>query len=155
MNNLWILGAGEYGHVAKEVAAAMGVYGEIFFLDDGSPLAKGKLELVDTIDEDVFVAMGNADLRKMWYKRVKKPAMLIHPTAVVMPSAQIEKGCILEPGVVVCSNAFVETGCILMSNCVIGHNARVEEFCQIKYGAIVTERAVVARGSKVDCNAVV
>lgn len=43
-NNLLILGAGQYGDVAKEMAEAMGCFGKIDFLDDNNELVIGKME---------------------------------------------------------------------------------------------------------------
>ena len=43
MKNLLILGAGQYGQVAREIAEAMGLFEHISFLDDNSSAAIGKL----------------------------------------------------------------------------------------------------------------
>ena len=43
MQNLLILGAGQYGMVAKEIAESMRKYDHIDFLDDNNPIAVGKL----------------------------------------------------------------------------------------------------------------
>lgn len=60
MKKLLILGAGQYGFVAKEVAEAMGCYSHIDFLDDYSDIAVGKLNDIDTIEYDeAFIAIGN------------------------------------------------------------------------------------------------
>lgn len=40
---LLILGAGQYGMVAKEVAESMNCFDKIDFLDDKNPIAVGKL----------------------------------------------------------------------------------------------------------------
>ncbi len=42
MSTLVILGAGQYGLVAKEIAESLGVYDKILFLDDNNPKAEGK-----------------------------------------------------------------------------------------------------------------
>ncbi len=47
MNRLLILGAGQYGFVAREVAEAMGCFTSIDFLDDHSDIAIGKLDDVE------------------------------------------------------------------------------------------------------------
>ena len=41
-NNLLVIGAGQYGMVAKEIAESMGKFGRIDFLDDHNPVAVGK-----------------------------------------------------------------------------------------------------------------
>lgn len=43
-NNLLILGAGEFGHVVKEIAEDIGIFDKIDFLDDFNPLAIGRFD---------------------------------------------------------------------------------------------------------------
>ena len=43
MNNLLIIGAGQYGAMIKESARALNEYDKIDFLDDNSVLAIGKI----------------------------------------------------------------------------------------------------------------
>ena len=43
MNNLLILGAGQFGLMVKEIAESMGCFDKIDFLDDNNEIAVGKL----------------------------------------------------------------------------------------------------------------
>ncbi len=152
---LLICGAGQFGLVAKEVADAMGCFSEILFLDDNSELAVGKISEIENVKYDVgFVAIGNPDIRKLLSHKLKSMATLIHPKAIIMSSAKIGSGSIIEAGAVVCSNAEIGNGNIIMSNAVVGHDAKVGDFCQLKYNCAVHERAVVQNCTKVECNAV-
>ena len=153
---LIILGAGQYGMVAKETAEAMGTFDFIDFLDDNSNLAIGKIEDLEHIEFDAaFVAIGNPDVREKLTKQIgDKAAILIHTSATVMPTAQIGKGSIIEAEAVVCSNVVVGEASIIMSNAVIGHDASVGKCCQIKYNSSISEQSVVPDKVKVDCNTV-
>ncbi len=153
MKTLLILGAGQYGMVAKEVAEAMGGFDKVLFLDDNNPIAVGKLCELEQQKYDVaFVAIGNPIVRKQLLERVSEKTTLIHPAATVMPSAKIGEGSIIEAGAVICSNASIGTGTIVMSNAVVGHDAKVGSYCQLKYNCSIPERSVIPDMTKVECN---
>ena len=154
--NLLILGAGQYGRVARETAAWMGCFGKIEFLDDQSPLAVGKLMDYDFLAKDydsAFVAMGDPRLRRYWLEQLEQKGydlpVLIHPRAYVSDSAVLGKGTIAEPMAVVNPEAVIGMGVLLCAGCVVNHNARVSAFCQIDCSAVVESNAVVPEGTKV------
>ena len=66
MKNLLIIGAGQYGMVAKEIAESMKCFEKIDFVDDVYPSAVGKIcdinKLIHEYDSAV-VAIGNTELR--------------------------------------------------------------------------------------------
>ncbi len=153
MKTLVVLGAGQYGIVAKETAIATGKYEKIVFLDDNSDIAVGKMADIDKIEYDhAFIAIGNTCVRARLLKEINNLTTLIHPKATVMPSAELGVNCIVEAGAVVCSGAVVKDGCIVMSNAVVGHNAVVESCCQLKYNSTVCDGARVAENTKLECN---
>ncbi len=152
---LLIIGAGQYGLVAKEIAEAMKCFRKILFLDDHCEFAVGKLNEIDRVEYDAaVVAIGDPIIRKQWLIQVKNPISLIHPNANVMPSASIGEGAVIEAGAVVCSGASVGQGTFVMANAVVGHNATVGDFCQLKYNCSIPERNVVPNQTVVDCNAI-
>ncbi len=155
MNRLLILGAGQYGFVAREVAEAMGCFTSIEFLDDHSEVAIGELADIEKIEYDAaFIAIGNPVVRTQWLQRISKLATLIHPRAVVSSSAVIGEGCIIEAGAVVSTDVKIGKGTIVMANAVVGHNATVGDCCQLKYNCTIPENCVVPDQTKVDCNVV-
>ena len=155
MGRLLILGAGQYGLVAKEVAEAMNCFSQIDFLDDHSEVAIGKLNDIENIEYDAaFVAIGNPAVRSQYLDRIEKTATLIHPRACVSLSAKIGEGCIVEAGAVICSDAKVGKGTIVMANAVVGHNATVGDYCQLKYNCTIPEMANVTSSQIVACNSV-
>lgn len=155
IQNLLILGAGQYGCVAREIAQAMGCFACIDFLDDNHPAA-GKLADYERLTADygsAVVAMGNPALRLHWIERLESAGyeipILVHPMAYVSPSAVLAPGTIVEPMAVVQANAVVKTGGLLCAGCVVNHNAVVEAGCQIDCSAVVAANAVVPAGTKV------
>ncbi len=149
--SLLILGAGQYGQVTREVALAQGGFARIDFLDDYNSTAIGKLADFDKFGHDcAVVALGNPHEREFWVERIQQSntltmPSLIHPKAVVMPSAHIGSGSIIEAGAVICSNSRIGTACIIQANAVIGHDATVSDFCKISYNATVFERFTTKR----------
>lgn len=159
--SLLILGAGQYGQLVRDVAVDMGIYSQIAFLDDHAPGAVGKLEDCAAFAgeyTDAFVAMGNSQLRLAYLDKLEAAGftlpVLRHPGAVVLPSAQVEKGTVLEPMVVVSANAWVEKGCILSAGAVVNHNSHIGQGCHIDCGAVVPAGGMVAAGTKVCCGQV-
>lgn len=155
MERLLILGAGQYGFVAREIAEAMGCFDKIEFLDDHSEIAIGELRDIENIEYDAaFVAIGNPEIRSQYLNRIENVVTLIHPTAFVSPAACIGEGCIFEAGVVISSDVRIGNGTIVMANAVIGHNATVGDCCQLKYNCTIPENCVVPDKTKVNCNVV-
>ena len=155
MKRLLILGAGQYGYVAKETAEAMCIYESIEFLDDCSEKAIGKLSDIDQVEYDeAFIAIGNPQVREEWMPRVKKLATLIHPKSILSPSAVIGNGCIIEAGAVIMTDVRIGDCCIIMANSVVGHNAKVGNYCKLKYNCTIAENSVVPDKSNVLFNEV-
>ena len=154
--SLLILGAGQYGGMALEVAISMDRFDKIAFLDDNSPLAIGKMTEYEGFAQEyanAFVAMGNPQLRKQWLDRLELAGydlpVLIHPKAYVSPSAVLGKATIVEAMAVVNTEAVVEIGGLLCAGCVVNHNAHVLPVCQIDCNAVVASNATVPEGTKV------
>ena len=168
--NLLILGAGQYGVMAKEIAEAMGAFDRIAFLDDSfakDPAAAAEHSVVGTT-RDIekfaaefrygFVAIGNPELRSKLTEQLRynciTPAILVHPAAYVSPSAQLQKGCCIEPNATVQAGAVVATASFVSSGAVVRHNAFIGEFCHVDCNAVVESLAIVPAGTKIPCNSV-
>lgn len=159
--NLLILGAGQYGMVAKEVAETMDCFEKIDFLDDQSELAIGKLDDYERFAAEyslAFVAIGNSELRMMLINQLEEAlytvAILVHSRAYVSPSAQLQKGCIVEPMAVIHTGAVLAIGVIVSAGAVVGHNSFVGDGCHIDCGAVVASNTVIPAGTKVACGSV-
>lgn len=162
MKNLLLLGAGQYGKVAKEIAEAMGQFDRIAFLDDNSSAAIGKLSdfYKCTNDFDSAVAaIGNAETRLKLIEQLIGAGydvpVLIHPRAYVAPSAEIGRGSFIEPMAVVHTEVAIGVGCIISAGTIINHNAVVGEGCHLNCGTIVGARANVPSCTKTDYGQIV
>ena len=149
--SLLIIGASTYGVVASEIAAVMGCFEKIDFVDDERKTTPNGIDTVGTtrdIDElaiqysNIIVAIGNTEVRLSLLNRIKEETpyrivSLVSPKAYVSPSAQIMSGCIIEP------MAVVHTGCVICPGCIISA------------GAVVNHATMCSDGVHVDCNATV
>lgn len=149
--NLLIVGAGSYAVVAAEIAADMGCFEKIAFVDDEIRTLQNGTSVVGTTgDIDrlageysyIIVAIGNPEVRLSLLDKIQKETpyqipSLISPRAYVSSSAKIMKGCIIEP------MAVVHTACVL------------EEGCIVSAGAVVNHDSTCCRGVHVDCNGAV
>lgn len=156
MRKLLILGAGQYGMVAKEIAEAVGTYDTIDFLDDNNPIAIGKLNEYENFKDSyaAVVAVGNNAFRLELLKKLDgcgfEIATLVHPKAYVSPSATIDKGSFIEPMAVIHTDAEIGIGCIISAGTVVNHNSKVEAGCHLNCGTIVASSTTVNSKTKSD-----
>lgn len=159
MKRLLIWGAGDQGTVTLDCAEAMDRYGRIDFLDikeKGHRQIPGRTiyeeshvileEFLRTYDE-VIVATGSNDLREAKILQLKTMgiplATVVHPTAVISPSAGISPGCTVLATAVINPNARVGTGCIVNTGAVIEHDCVVEDYVNICPKAVMAGHTVV------------
>ena len=154
--NLLILGAGQFGLMAKEIAESMNCFEKINFLDDSSELAIGGLsdyERLATEYRSAIVAIGNPDIRLAWIQKLERAgycvSVLVDASAHVSPSAKLMGGTIIEPNATVQANTTVAFGTIVSSGAVIRHNAFVGDCCHVDCNAVVMSEAVVPAKTKV------
>ena len=159
--SLLILGAGQYGQVAKEVAESTKRFDRIDFLDDNSELAVAKLDAYESLVDRykyAFVAIGNANLRLSYIQKLEKvnfeAAILISPKAHVSASAQLMPGCIVEPMAVINANSVIGKGVIVCAGAIVNHNAVVGEGCQLDCGSVVGSNVKLNSNTKLKYNEV-
>lgn len=157
MCRLLILGAGQYGMVAGEIAGSMGIFESIAFLDDNNPAAVGKLFEYEKFRREygcAVAAIGSFELRMQLIGKLAEAGfevpVLIHKTAYVSPSAVIGMGSFIEPMTVVHTDAKVGNGCIISSGTVINHNAVVGDGCHLNCCTVVKSSAEVPAGTVSD-----
>ena len=154
MRKLLILGAGQYGMVAKEIAESTGNYDGVAFLDDSNPAAVGALYEYERFRQEfdcAVAAIGNSEMRmrligRLAFAGYEVPA-LIHPRAYVSPSAVIGMGSFIEPMAVVHTDSSVGIGCIISAGTVINHNAVIGDGCHLNCGTVVRSAASVEAGT--------
>ena len=160
--NLIILGAGGHGRVVKETAEAMNNFDKIEFLDDNSEMAIGKLNDISELSKEyryAFVAIGNNELRMEWIKRTEELGsilpVIIHPKAIVSPSASIYPGTIVTVGALIQTNVVIEKGCIIGAGTIIDHDSFIGYGTHVDCGAIVKSHCVVMSNKKIESGMII
>lgn len=156
-HKLLILGAGQYGMVAKEIAESIGSFERIDFLDDKNEAAIGKMSsyagLANKYDSAI-VAIGNSEVRLQYIDNLNRVGYcittLISPLAYVSPSACIGDGTIVEPMAVINANSTVGTGNIVCVGSIINHNAVTGNGCLFQCGSIVPAGANIPSNTVLD-----
>jgi UDP-3-O-[3-hydroxymyristoyl] glucosamine N-acyltransferase len=121
-------------------------------------------ELVPQIRKDsgeVFFHAGVADVelkRTMVQKCLEqgwKPFTVVHPSAVISPSAKLGVGVFIAPLAVISSNAIVGKYGIVHIHASIGHDAMIGEYSAILPGARISGSVTIGDRVLVGSNAVV
>lgn len=160
---LTIIGASGQGKVVAEIAFLCG-YDEIEFLDDNENLiACGEWPVVGTsaqaqnIDNDIFVAIGNATIREKLMEEFgdKNAPILIHPSAVVSPSARIGKGTVVMAGAVINPDVIIGEGCIVNTCASIDHDCSISDYVHVSVGAHICGSVDVGKNTWIGAGAIV
>lgn len=160
---LLIVGAGNYGMVAKEVAQSMCCFDRIDFIDSKKKRTIDGTSVIGTLDDmpsfsmeytDVVVAIGDASVRKAILEQIKNEkllhlATLISPRAYVSATAQIGDGCIIEPMAVVHVGAVLGTGCLICAGAVVNHGSICGDIVQLDCNATIMGNTIVSDGVKI------
>jgi len=148
MKKLAIIGAGGHAKVIADIAKACGWSDVTFFDDLNSELPSFK----DMIDQKAnfqgfFVAIGNNQVRHdllLKLQSLKLPIPnLIHPSAVLSPSARLGAGVAVMPLVAVNAQSSIGDGCILNTSASIDHD------CHLGFGVHISPGANLAGGVSV------
>ena len=163
MNRLTIIGASGHGKVVADVATHCG-YDQIEFLDDDESLKQcgkwpvvGRCDKAEDIDDDLFVAIGNADTRKKIIDKYqdKHFATLIHPESVIADSVRFGKGTVVMAGVVINSDTNIGDGCIINTSSSVDHDCVLGNYCHISVGAHLSGTVHVGEGTWIGAGATV
>lgn len=146
---LAVIGAGGHGKVVAELAAALGTYGEIVFLDDraqgsvnGFPVIGTTLLLENSLSPeqyDVAVAVGNNRIRRQIAEKAAALGfalpVLVHPDAYVSPSATVGQGSVVMAKAVVQADSVLKDGVIVNTAATVDHDCLLDAFVHISPGA--------------------
>ena len=163
MRSLLILGAGGFGQMIKETALALG-YEKVVFLDDA---VKGE-DVIGMCCDYVLrhseypaavAAFGNNKTRLFWTDKLLEegyevPAM-VHPSAIVSPSATLEPGCFIMQRVVVNTHTRIERAALINSGAVVDHDSIVCAGAHVGLGSVVKANCTIESGRKVEAGEVI
>lgn len=143
IKRLAIIGASGHGKVIADIARACGVTDIMFYDDRWQELGehygyavvgsvKDAFSDADTKYDAAVVAIGNSKIRSSIQEQLSAIApALIHPAAVVSPTARLGKGTVVMPHAVVNSDTLVGEGVIINSGAVVEHDCTIDNFAHI------------------------
>ncbi|MGH1601559.1 acetyltransferase [Campylobacter majalis] len=142
MAKIYIYGASGHGLVVADIARAMG-YDEIVFLDDASDVKFSP----NLPKADIIIAIGSNKTREILQNRVEAAGFnvvsLVHQSAVISPSAVIERGVVVMPNAVINAKAMIKSGAIINTGAVIEHECVIGEFAHISPNAALAGNVIV------------
>jgi UDP-N-acetylbacillosamine N-acetyltransferase len=154
MSKLLLWGSGGHGKVVLDIARALGKYSEIAFLDDDAACVGkecsgceilGSLGELDSLTSHGFdaivIAIGANQARARCFELARLrgwalPTML-HPTAVVSPSARLGAGTVVLPRAVVNAGAVIGENCIINTSAVVEHDCRIGDHVHLSPGVLL------------------
>lgn len=149
---LLILGAGTHGREIYELAQSLNVFRKIAFLDDDETKAEAIgccCDLGQYLEEYPIAipAVGDHDVRMRWMRELIRMGfvipVLIHPGAVVSPSAKIGYGTVVCARATIGSGAVIGEGCIISSGATIDRNVRIPAGIHVQCGQVVTANTIL------------
>ena len=116
---------------------------------------KNFLEEYDT----AVAALGDNNMRLYWTEKLMEagyqvPA-LIHPSAVVSPSAEIGNGSFVMQRAVVNTHTVVEHGVLVNSGAVIDHDSHICSGAHVGLGSVVKANCTIGSREKVEAGEVI
>lgn len=163
MKRLVIIGASGHGKVVADIAAKCG-YTDIAFLDDdetikwcGKHPVIGKSDLMQELDGDAVVAVGNAAMRKKLMEKIDggRKVSLIHPDAVVAEGVEMGEGTVVMAGAVINPGSLLGKGCIVNTASSIDHDCKLGDYVHVAVGAHLAGNVEVGEGTWIGAGATV
>lgn len=146
MKSIYIYGASGHGLVVADIAMACG-YDDIIFCDDGDN-EYPSFEAIKQIKHiPIAFGIGSNTIRSKLFQKVRANGLeivnLVHPSAIISPSATIGIGIVVMPNVVVNAKANVGDGVILNTSCVIEHECKIEEFAHVSPNVALAGNVII------------
>lgn len=149
-----LYGMGGHALVLMDACKELGIEIAGFFDDQAVTLQREGKDLPNALgpyrpdcwpELPLLMAIGNNQVREQIGLRVTHAVFtLIHPTALVSPTAKIEAGAVLLHGSIVQSNAHIGRLVIVNAGAVIDHEAVLGDYCHVRSLAYIGGGARVA-----------
>lgn len=165
-DKLVIVGASGHGKVVADIAKHY--YQEIYFLDDDEEKkyclhfsvignSNAVWKYIDCAD--IFVAVGNADIRQKLLEAYEEAGadipVLIHPKAVIGTDVRIGNGTVVMAGAVIHPETTIGKGCIINTSASVDHENRIGEYVHVSVGAHLAGNVTVGKATWIGVGAVV
>jgi sugar O-acyltransferase (sialic acid O-acetyltransferase NeuD family) len=169
-----VYGGGGHGKALIDLIRTLHVYHVVAVIDDGIPVGEkilgievlgGAEMLANLYDQGVHLAVnavggiGNLPVRLKVFERLAEAAFvcptLVHPSAVVEPSARLAAAVQVMPLAYVGSEAEVGYGAIVNTGAIVSHDCRVGNYANLSPGAILAGEVQIGSGALIGMGATV
>lgn len=104
-------------------------------------------------DLKFVIAIGNNEIRKSIVKKLGLPAesygSLVHPTAIISPSASIGVGTVIMANTIVSADTYIGDHVIINSGAIVEHDNRIGNYVHVAPRATLTGAVTVNEGTMV------
>lgn len=159
LKRLIIVGAGGHGRALAEIVLSLQDHKLVGFIDDSATgLVMRGIAVIGRTDsladhaactDVVIVAIGNNRLRETLCIQAQAAglvlATIVHPRAIVAPSARIGAGSSIMAGSVVGTETQLGRAVIINSGAVVDHHCVVEDFGHVGAGATMAGGSSIGR----------
>ena len=135
---MYLFGASGHGKVIKDILHANGIKVKAF-VDDNTEINEcaGCPVLHDVTGlSPMIVSIGDIEF-----------VTIIHPSAIMSPSAKIGEGSVVMAGAVINADAVIGKHCIVNTGATIDHECVIEDFCHIAPGVHISGNTLVGEGT--------
>jgi len=151
MTKIYLYGAGGHAKVILDILksndiSVPGIFDDNLDLDSfmGIPVSHAE------IDSPLIISIGNNPVRKTIAEKINPD--LFSPycsdkSAIISPSASIEKGTVVMQGVVIQSSVKIGKHCIINTRASIDHDCLIEDYVHIAPGTILCGNVEIGEGS--------
>lgn len=167
--NIVILGNGGHSKVIQDTIACYKDQRIVAILDDKyesmtrkNGVIYGPLLYIHRIvkwDVKIVIAIGNNKTRKEITKKLDIPPhkylTVIHPTAVVSPTAVIDDGTVVMPHALINAGAMIGRHCIVNTGAIVEHDNVIGNFAHISPNATLTGNVGIGEGVHIGATATI
>ncbi len=106
---------------------------------------------IATLPKDsIFIGAMGSPKRKRWIEEIEKKGFkfdtLIHPSAIVGDSVNINKGCIIYPGVILTCDIKIGRHSIINIGTTINHDSTIGDFVSVGPGVNIPGNVIIGNG---------
>lgn len=165
---LLIVGASGHGKVVLDLARELGIYQEIYFLDDDKKLVDEEDLVIGTSDfpleydgkYEIIVAIGDSEIRQRMQSKYaengKSLVSLVHPDAVLSEEMkQMGKGSVIMANAVIQTGSEIGNGVIVNTSASVDHECKIDDFAHISVGSHLAGNVTIGKNAWIGIGAIV
>lgn len=164
-----ILGNGGHSKVIQDIIACQPDYKVSAILDDKytfiskrNNITYAPLFYINEIiqcDHKLVIAIGDNTIRRLLTKQINvepnQYLTIVHPTAVISPSAKIGSGTVIMPHTLVNAGAIIGDHCIINTGAIVEHDSVIGNYTHLCPNATLTGNVVVGEGVQIGASATI